>query len=104
MSWQDFEDYEAEIWEIIPDLSHAPYVTMTIVECYKSKKTSEMAAAEFFRNPTTRPSMMSQTVTLSFDTDEEAERFHEAIQTVTTEAKHRMWAHVYDEQKGKKEA
>lgn len=98
MSWQDFEDYEAEVRMILPDLSHAPYISMSIVEGYKTKQTPEQVADTFFANSPCNFSSISQTATMKFDTEAEAKRFFEVMQEVSRDAKDRAIRHIIDEQ------
>jgi hypothetical protein len=98
MSWQDFEDYEAEVGEILPDLGREPFISMAIVDGYKTKQTPEQVADKFFANNPCDFSSMSQTATMKFDTEAEAKRFFEVMQEVSRDAKDRAIRHILDEQ------
>jgi hypothetical protein len=102
MSWQDFEDYEAEVRMILPDLGRQPYVTMSIVDGYKTKLTPEQVSDRFIANSPCDFSSVSQVATMKFDTEDEAKRFFEVMQDVGFDAKYRAVRHILDEQnKGK---
>ena len=98
MSWQDFEDYEAEVRGIIPDLGHAPHVSISIVDGYKAKMTPEQVADKFIANSPCDFTSVTQTATMQFDTEAEAKRFFEVMQEVSRSAKDRAIRHILDEQ------
>lgn len=98
MSWQDFEDYAAEVRSINPCLGHEPYVTMDIMEGYKQRKTPVQVAAKFFLNSPCDLSSVIQAAVLEFDTEDEAKRFYEVIDEVTKDAKYRAIRHIIEEQ------
>ena len=98
MSWADFEDYEAEVREILPDLGRDPFISMAIVDGYKTKQTPEQVADKFFANSPCDFKSTSQTATMKFDSEEEAKRFYEVMQEVSRSAKERAIRHILDEQ------
>lgn len=98
MSWQDFEDYEAEVRQILPELSRSPYVTKCIIDGYKAKQTPEQVARKIFASSPCDFSSVVQIAAIQFDTEAEAKRFYEVMEEISRDAKDRAIRHILDEQ------
>jgi capsular polysaccharide biosynthesis protein len=102
MSWADFEDYEAEVYQILPDLSRSPCVTTTIVDGYKTKMTPDQVARKIFTTSPCDFNSVVQIAKIDFESEIVAKRFYEVMQEVSQSAKYRAIWHILDEQNGVK--
>jgi hypothetical protein len=98
MSWADFEDYEAEVRMILPDLGREPFILMAIVDGYKTKQTPEQVADKFFANSPCDFKSIVQVAKIDFESESVAKRFYEVMQEVSQSAKDRAIRHILDEQ------